>query len=107
LTLSIRDIADKEAGVAMRRAKNATTVLRAGVVWAAVAGLPVTALAQVDCATIPAGPARTDCYIGLSRIERQKAEISAGVAQQQTDRAIYREVTGKPPKKKTRRVAPW
>ena len=90
----------------MRRTKDATTVLRAAIVWAAVAGSPITALAQVDCASIPAGPARTDCYIGLSRIDRQKAEISAGVAQQQTDRAIYREVTGKTLKKKTRRAAP-
>jgi hypothetical protein len=38
----------------------------------------------------PAGPARTDCYIGLSRINRQKSEISAGVAQQQAATAIYR-----------------
>src|SRR5262249_5436460 len=38
--------------------------------------------------TFPAGPARTDCYIGLSRINRQKSEISAGVAQQQAERQL-------------------
>jgi hypothetical protein len=53
------------------------------------------AVAQVNCETFPAGPARTDCYIGLSRINRQKSEISAGVAQQQAETAIYRKVTGK------------
>ena len=29
---------------------------------------PCVANTQVDCNAIPAGPARTDCYIGLSRI---------------------------------------
>jgi hypothetical protein len=62
------------------------------------------ALAQVSCETLPAGPARTDCYIGLSRINRQKSEISAGVAQQQAETAIYRKVTGKLPNKKRRRA---
>ena len=63
------------------------------------------ALAQVNCETLSAGPARTDCYIGLSRINRQKSEISAGVAQQQTETAIYRRVTGKLPNKKRHRPA--
>jgi hypothetical protein len=72
---------------------------------AAVAGsLGFATAQQVNCETIPAGPARTDCYIGLSRINRQKSDISAGVAQQQTDTAIYREVTGRHPSKKGRRV---
>jgi hypothetical protein len=70
----------------------------------AAAGSLGFATAQANCETIPAGPARTDCYIGLSRINRQKADISAGVAQQQTDTAIYREVTGRHPSKKGRRV---
>jgi hypothetical protein len=63
------------------------------------------AMAQVNCGTLPAGPARTDCYIGLSRINRQKSEISAG-AQQQAETAIYRKVTGKRPNKKRRRAVP-
>lgn len=53
------------------------------------------AMAQVNCETLPTGPLRTDCYIGLSHINRQKSEISAGVAQQQAETAIYRKVTGK------------
>ena len=64
------------------------------------------AMAQVNCETLPAGPARTDCYIGLSRINRQKSEISGGVAQQQAETAIYRSVTVKRPNKKRRRPVP-
>jgi len=51
-------------------------------------------VADVNCDSLPVGPARTDCYIGLSMISRQKAEISAGVAQQIKDGARYRQVTG-------------
>jgi hypothetical protein len=40
------------------------------------------------------GPARTDCYIGLARIHAQQSGIAAGVAQQQSDAAIYRRATG-------------
>ena len=50
--------------------------------------------ADVNCDLLPAGPSRTDCYIGLSRISRQKGEIAAGVAQQIKDSARYRQVTG-------------
>ena len=64
------------------------------------------ALAQVNCEAFPPGPQRTDCYIGLSRINRQKSEISAGVARQQAETAIYRKVTGKRPNKKRRRAVP-
>jgi hypothetical protein len=60
----------------------------AGLLAAASLGL---AIAQVNCETFPAGPARTDCYIGLSRINRQKSEISAGVAQQHAATATYRQ----------------
>jgi hypothetical protein len=55
-----------------------------------MAGFPGLAAAQVDCEAMPAGPARTDCYIGLSRIYRQKSDIAAGIARQQSDGAIYR-----------------
>ena len=71
-----------------------------------VTGWPGLARSQVSCEAIPAGPARTDCYIGLSRINRQKSEISAGVAQQQTDSAIYRQVTDTRAKTKGRRSMP-
>jgi hypothetical protein len=58
-----------------------------------MAGSLSLAMGQVNCDTFPAGPARTDCYIGLSRINRQKSEISAGVAQEQAETATYRNVT--------------
>ena len=64
------------------------------------------AMAQVNCETLPPGPRRTDCYIGLSRINRQKSEISAGVAQQQAETAIYRKVKGKGANNKRRRTVP-
>jgi len=63
-----------------------------GAALVAASGL---AMAQVNCETLAPGPRRTDCYIGLSYINRQKSEISAGVAQQQAETAIYRKVTGK------------
>jgi hypothetical protein len=86
----------------MRRLKLGFSILGAALL-AAVASLGL-ALAQVSCETLPAGQARTDCYIGLSRINRQKSEISAGVAQQQAETATYRKVTGKLPNKKRRRA---
>jgi hypothetical protein len=61
-------------------------------------GMPATT--QAGCDSLPAGPARTDCYIGLSQIARQKFEISAGVAQQQKDIARYHQVTGKHPRRR-------
>jgi hypothetical protein len=69
------------------------------------AGALSLALAQVNCETSPAGPARTDCYIGLNRINRQKSEIFAGVAQKQAGAATYRKVTGKLSNEKRRRAA--
>lgn len=86
----------------MRRLKLGFSILGAALL-AAAASLGL-ALAQVSCETLPAGPARTDCYIGLSRINRQKSEISGGVAQQQAETATYRKVTGKLPNKKRRRA---
>ena len=73
----------------MRWALLGTTALVTSVV-----GSPGLAPAQVNCDAIPSGPARTDCYIGLARIHRQQSDIAAGVAQQQSDAAIYRRVTG-------------
>jgi hypothetical protein len=71
-----------------------------------VASPLVLTIAQVNCETFPAGPARTDCYIGLSRVDRQKSEIFAGVAQQQAETAIYRKLIGKRSNKKRRRAVP-
>ena len=67
---------------------------------AIVAGSPGIATAQGNCETMPAGPDQTDCYIALSRINKQKAELAATTARQQSDAATLRQVTGKRPKKK-------
>jgi hypothetical protein len=69
------------------------------------------ALAQVNCEAIPAGPARTDCYIGLARIGGGKAAIAGTKSQLATDSGILRETTGqgvkkKSPRKKSARRAP-
>jgi hypothetical protein len=77
-----------------------------GAALLAAAGSLGLAVAQVNCETFPAGLVQTDCYIGLSRINRQKSEISAVVAQQQAETAICRKVTGKRPNKKRRRTVP-
>jgi hypothetical protein len=70
-----------------------------------LAGWPDRTAAQVSCAMIRAGPDRTDCYIGLSRINREKAAIVAGVARQQSEIAIYRSVTGTAANKRRTRPA--
>jgi hypothetical protein len=58
---------------------------------ALVAASPLgLAMAQANCETLPTGPRRTDCYIGLNYINRQKSEISAGVAQRQAETAHVR-----------------
>jgi hypothetical protein len=59
-----------------------------------LAGIPVLASAQDNCQTMPAGPARTDCYIGLSRIHGAQSDVAAGKARVQSDAARYRQVTG-------------
>jgi hypothetical protein len=64
------------------------------VIWLPFVVCAQPAMAQVKCDLLPVGPARTDCYIGLSRIHRQEVEISAGVAQQIKDSSRYRRVTG-------------
>jgi len=73
---------------------------------AAVMAWPHLAMAEIDCKTIPAGPDRTDCYIALGRINRQKSELSATIARQAADAATYRQVTGKRAKKTRRAPGP-
>lgn len=50
--------------------------------------------AQLDCASFAPGPARTDCYIALSRIHQQDFEIAAAAARRSRDIARYHRVTG-------------
>jgi hypothetical protein len=48
---------------------------------------------------VPAGPARTDCYIGLSRIYQGQSDVAAGKARVQSDAARYRAITETDPLK--------
>jgi hypothetical protein len=50
--------------------------------------------AHVDCKSLAPGPARTDCYIALSRINRQEFDIAEGVARRSKDIARYHKSTG-------------
>jgi hypothetical protein len=63
-------------------------------VFAALLVLPDAGRAQTDCNTVPAGPARTDCYITLSRIHGAQSDLAASKARVQSDAARYRQVTG-------------
>jgi hypothetical protein len=66
----------------------------ASVVAILLASFPVAVSAQVDCNAVPAGPARTDCYIGLSRIYEGQSDVAAGKARVQSDAARLQQVTG-------------
>jgi hypothetical protein len=59
----------------------------ASVVAILLAGFPGVASAQVNCEAIPHGPARTDCYLGLSQFYRGRSDLAAARA-----RAIRRRV---------------
>jgi hypothetical protein len=65
---------------------------------------PAVADAQSNCEAIPRGPARTDCYLGLSQFYRAQSDLAAARALAQSDAAWYRAITGiDPPKHKPRR----
>jgi hypothetical protein len=77
--------------------RRAVVVLLAGLGWlppAAAHETPAIVTAQLDCASLPPGPARTDCYIALSRIHSQQVEIAAGEARRSRDIARHHKVTG-------------
>jgi hypothetical protein len=65
----------------------------ASVVAILLASFPDVVSAQVDCDAVPAGPARTDCYIGLSRIYRGQSDAAARSARVQSDAARLQQVT--------------
>ena len=71
------------------------------VMW--LAGFPDPAGALENCEGMPAGPARTDCYIALSRLNSTQSDLAASKARVQSDAARYRAVTGAPPKPRPRR----
>ena len=52
------------------------------------------ASAQVNCAAMPVGPERTDCYLGLSRIYQGQSDLAAAKARAASDAASYRAITG-------------
>jgi hypothetical protein len=80
------------------------THLTASVVVILLASSAGVAIAQVNCETIPKGPARTDCYLGLSQFYRGQSDLAAARARVQSDAAWYRAITGAdPPKHKPHR----
>jgi hypothetical protein len=69
-----------------------------------LASFPAAVSAQPNCKAMPAGPERTDCYIGLSRIYQGQSDTAAAKARTQSDAARYQQVTGSAaPKHKPRR----
>ena len=59
-----------------------------------LASFPAFVAAQVNCEAIPHGPARTDCYLGLSQFYRGQSDLPAARARVQSDAAWYRAITG-------------
>jgi hypothetical protein len=66
----------------------------ASIVAILLASFPDVVNAQVDCNAVPAGPARTDCYLGLSQFYRAQSDLAAAKARAQSDAAWYRAITG-------------
>ena len=76
----------------------------ASVVGILLASFPSAVSAQVDCNAVPAGPSRTDCYLGLSQFYRGQSDLAAARARAQSDAAWDRAITGTdPPKQKRHR----
>jgi hypothetical protein len=71
--------------------------IRAAVPAILLASFPGVAEAQIDCASVPAGPDRTDCYLALSQFYRAKSDLAAARARVQSDAAWYRAITGTDP----------
>jgi len=63
---------------------------------------PTVADAQPNCEAVPRGPARTDCYLGLSQFHRAQSDLAADRARAQSDAAWYRAITGADPPKPKR-----
>jgi len=89
----------------MTRASRSTALVAGAIALAGVVGATRFASAQVNCDTM-VGPARSDCYIGAARINREKSAIAAGVAQQQADSANLYRVTRNRPKTISARKRP-
>jgi hypothetical protein len=81
----------------MMRPSRSNALVAGAIALAGVAGATRFASAQVNCDTM-VGPARSDCYIGTARINREKSAIAAGVARQRIDGANLYRVTRSRPK---------
>jgi hypothetical protein len=79
------------------RSAGGMTCWSASVVAILLASFPGAASAQGNCAAIAHGPARTDCYLGLSQFYRAKSDLAAAQARAQSDAAWYRAITGTDP----------
>src|SRR5262245_32488153 len=55
------------------------------------------AVAQVNCEALPAGPSRTDCYIGRARVGQGTSAISTEAAKQSRDAARFECINGRRP----------
>jgi hypothetical protein len=64
------------------------------VVAISLASFPGVVSAQVDCGAIPHGPARADCYLGLSQFYRGQSDVAVAEARVQSDAARYRQIAG-------------
>ncbi len=62
-----------------------------------LASAPEIVSAQVNCGAIPHGPARTNCYLGLSQFYKAQSDLAAAQARAQADAAWYRAITGSDP----------
>jgi hypothetical protein len=88
------DSIEAEKALAIQLFRSIMTRRCAGVVAILVASFPGVVSAKVDCGAVPQGPARTDCYLGLSQFYRGQSDVAAGKARVQSDAARYRQVTG-------------
>jgi hypothetical protein len=73
-------------------------VVLGAIVILLLACFPNGAKAQ-NCEAVPAGPARTDCYLALSQFYRGQSDLAAAKARVQSDAAWYRAITGTDPPK--------
>jgi hypothetical protein len=71
-----------------------SALLSGGVAALLLASFLGVVSAKVDCNAVPAGSARTDCYIGLARVYQGKSDVAPGNARVQSDAARLQQVTG-------------
>ena len=85
-----------------KRSRPKLLMIMAAVVISSAIGTRAAA-AAADCEAMPAGPAKTDCYLVRARIARDKADIAASTARINADAARLRAITGVEPRVGTRK----